>query len=75
MKTTKKLATLFLALMMALSCMAMPAMAAGRDDGASTQGRVEPSTQTCSICGEKMFWVYAPDNVHCELVCINGHNG
>lgn len=29
MKTTKKLASLFLALLMALSCMAMPAMAAG----------------------------------------------
>lgn len=29
MKTTKRLASLFLALLMALSCMAMPAMAAG----------------------------------------------
>lgn len=48
MKKTKKLAALFLALMMALSCMAMPAMAAGEDDGIMPLGAVKP----CQNCGE-----------------------
>lgn len=51
MKKTKKLAALFLALMMALSCMVMPAMAAGEDEddeGIMLLGAVKP----CQNCGE-----------------------
>lgn len=75
MKKTKKLAALFLALMMALSCMAMPAMAHGHDDGVSPQGLVVPTTQTCSICGETLFWVYSEEGGKRDLRCLNCYKG
>lgn len=49
MKKTKKLAALFLALMMALSCMAMPAMAAGEDEDDEGIMPLGPLTM-CSYC-------------------------
>lgn len=59
MKKTKKLAALFLALMMALSCMAMPAMAAGEDDGIMPRWAVK----RCPDCDED-----------CDVIERNGYD-
>ena len=60
MKKTKKLAALFLALMMVLSCMAVTAAAAGAEehehDGVCCAETVQPRKPgaTCSYCGYGM---------------------
>lgn len=70
MKKTKRLATLFLALMMALSCMVMPAMAAGGDDTGVMplyeQGR-------CPVCGQGAEYQEkgTGDNREIRIVCRN----
>lgn len=68
MKKTKKLLALFLALMMALSCMVMPAMAHGHeDDGIMPLYEINP----CPRCGKNAE--YHPDKVTGEIwvVCLN----
>lgn len=51
MKLTKKLAALVLAMMMALSVMAMPAAAYGGDSGVMPLGT---AVRTCSECGRSV---------------------
>lgn len=72
MKTTKKLASLFLALLMALSCMAMPAMAAGD----------EHHDHECAVCSEgtimprkPAFRCYACDQEMTEIARGTDING
>lgn len=56
MKRTKKLLAMALALMMAFSCMAMPAMAAGEDEGIMPLGE----HMQCLLCGRDIAIVIEP---------------
>lgn len=66
MKKTRRLLALVLAMMMALGCMAMPAMAAHEDDHdcavCSAEG-IEPRVRvtTCPECGAAAYMYTAPD--------------
>lgn len=80
MKTTKKLAALFLALVMALSCMAMTAAAYGEDehvhDGTCCAETVQPRTPgaVCPncMCGMQKSHTGADGNGrYTEFWCIN----